>query len=193
MKFSIGSDECLKGDTFGGIIVAAVATNSHTEQILKQMGVQDSKKIRDDKIPLLANQIQAICPYVIKELFPFEYNQKKQNVTGLLNELHALAALEVREKLVADECVHIVDAYPGCAVGDVRLVKAESAYTCVAAASIVARNAALMQLQALSQSLGKTIPKGSTHVQDMLRYVCREKDPAYYVKLHFSNVRKMIH
>src|SRR3989338_8654944 len=43
----IGSDEVLKGDTFGGIVVAAVRANDSQREQLCALGVADSKTLSD--------------------------------------------------------------------------------------------------------------------------------------------------
>ena len=55
---AIGSDEAGKGDTFGGICVAAVFVDSAGEKLLCEAGVTDSKKIADKKIQVLATWIR---------------------------------------------------------------------------------------------------------------------------------------
>jgi len=89
--------------------------------------------------------------------------------------------------------LHLVDEYPGCSVGDVRLVKAESKSLSVAAASIVARKIALEQLDSLSGEAGFKIPKGSTHVKEAVQLIIHKELPLdKFVKLHFKNVQKII-
>ena len=204
-KFYIGSDESLKGDTFGGIVVAAVLVDDEQKKKLESVGVMDSKKVTNEKIPLLAKQIRAICPYTtVKSLMPEEYNQYK--LTSLLNQLHAECAQVLKENhmkendysLDPDEdnaatYTHIVDEYPGWNVGDVAKTKAESLYIEVAAASILAREGALKQIVELSKKLGFDAPLGSTHVADALfKLKVSGKPPEYFVKMHFKNVQQAL-
>lgn len=179
----IGSDETLKGDTFGGIVVAAVLIPDDT---IDSLGIRDSKTISDMKIPILAQKIKDTYTYAVRSLFPVEYNQYKQ--TELLNILHKQVADEIQTK---PRQIHVVDQYPGCQVGDIIETKAESKYLCVAAASIIARDEGLKQIEKLTQQAGFIIPKGSTHVSEALQQL---KDsglnPHLFVKLHFKNVQK---
>ena len=87
----IGSDESLKGDTFGGITVAAVRADDAIRQQLKELGVADSKKLKDKEILYLADQIKRIAPCEIISLLPEEYN-KEESQTALLNKLHKKTA-----------------------------------------------------------------------------------------------------
>ncbi|MBW3004106.1 hypothetical protein KY337_06095, partial [Candidatus Woesearchaeota archaeon] len=82
----IGSDEALKGDSFGGIVVAAVKANDGQRQDLLFAGVMDSKKLKDYEIRVIAERIKKVAKYKVISLLPYEYN-KYDNVTKLLNEL----------------------------------------------------------------------------------------------------------
>ena len=182
----IGSDESLKGDTFGGLVVAAVKADDSIRDKLIGLGVADSKKLKDEEIKIMANTIKKIAPCEIKSILPDEYN-RYTGVTGLLNKLH----LECAKYLVSGK--HVVDKYPGCTVGDIQETKAESKFVEVAAASVLARAAALKQLSYLSYEAGFTLPKGSTHVKEALQEIKDKKlDMSEFAKLHFRNVREFL-
>ncbi len=183
----IGSDESLKGDTFGGIVVAAVKADNNLRTQLAALGAADSKKLSDKEIVRIAEQIRRLVPNMVKSLSPEEYNRYEGNVTKLLNQLHK----ECAEYLKPGK--HIVDKYPGCSVGDVQEEKAESKYVEVAAASILARDAALKQIQSLSKRAGFAIPLGSTHVKSALLELKKRKlAPQEFVKMNFGNVKQFI-
>ena len=181
----IGSDECLKGDTFGGIIVAALKASPKERELLLSLGVKDSKALTDTQILHLAPQLKEHFEHSIISLLPIEYNQKEGNVTMLLNKLHTAAAAKLKPGH------HIVDEYPGCTVGDHHEQKAESKYPEVAAASILARAAALEQIDYLSILAGFTVPKGSTHVSEALKQLKIKRLPIpQFVKVDFKNVKE---
>lgn len=181
----IGSDESLKGDTFGGIVVAAVKSDEKVRQKLIELGVKDSKKLTDHTCLKLAEKIKKLTACQIISFFPEEYNDFKDGQTALLNKLHAECYNYLKPGL------HIVDKYPGCQVGDIIKIKADAQYVEVAAASILARAYALKQLKRLSERAKFSIPKGSTHVQHALEKIKKfSLDPYYFVKLNFSNVKK---
>ena len=185
----IGSDETLKGDTFGGLVVAAVKADSKIRKKLMEIGVADSKKLKDEEIVILAERIKDVAPCEIKSILPLEYNKssKQGGVTYLLNKHHKSCA----NYLFPGK--HIVDKYPGCAVGDIMETKAESKYVEVAAASVLARAAGLKQLSFLSWKAGFTVPKGSTHVKEALRELKRRKlDFKRFVKVDFRNVKEFL-
>ncbi len=182
----IGSDESLKGDTFGGLVVAAVKCDDNTRLELMQNGVTDSKRIADERIPDLARIIKKRCRYHIRDLPPEEYN--KHNMTILLNRLHSEC---VNALLPADKIV--IDKYPGCDLPATLLPRAELEYVEVAAASILAREAAIAQFERMSEELGFEVPKGSSHVEDALRRLIEKRAPFNrFVKMHFMNVKEAI-
>jgi len=182
----IGSDESLKGDTFGGLVVAAVKANEEIREKLLSLGVADSKTLADTEILRMAKDIKKIAQCQIRSVNPTEYNKEK-GVTPLLNKLHKETAKYLKPG------VHAVDKYPGCRVGDIKETKAEFKYVEVAAASILARAAALEQLNYLSKQAMFAVPKGSTHVAwalDELKE--RRLDYPSFVKMHFKNVKTFL-
>ncbi|PIN76728.1 hypothetical protein COV17_01330 [Candidatus Woesearchaeota archaeon CG10_big_fil_rev_8_21_14_0_10_36_11] len=181
----IGSDESLKGDTFGGLVVAAVRADEKERKLLQELGVADSKKLRDTEIVKIAERIRNVTTCHVKSILPEEYNSFDGNVTLLLDKLHT----ECAKSLGPGK--HVVDKYPGCTVGDISVEKAESKYVEVAAASIIAREAALRQINYLSKVAGFPIPKGSTHVRLALHELEERKlDPKKFVKVNFANVKE---
>jgi len=183
----IGSDEALKGDTFGGLTVAAVKADDKIRRKLIEIGVADSKTLSDHEVIRLAEKIRTLAPCEIKSVFPEEYNLYQQKITLLLDTLHNECARYLQPGK------HIVDKYPGCTAGDLREEKAESKYVEVAAASILARDAALRQLNSLSAQAGFHIPKGSTHVKlALLELKQRKLEFPKFVKMDFWNVREFM-
>ena len=182
----IGTDESLKGDTFGGLVVAGVKANDELRRKLAELGVADSKTLADQEVLQMAEKIKHLVPCEVKSILPMEYNANPE-ITKLLNKLHQ----ECADYLFPGK--HIVDKYPGCNVGDVQIEKAESKYAEVAAASVLARAAALQQLDYLSAQAGFRIPKGSTHVKLAL-FELKERglDFSKFVKVGFANVKEFL-
>ncbi|MFH1682286.1 MAG: hypothetical protein ABIA37_00665 [Candidatus Woesearchaeota archaeon] len=177
----IGSDESLKGDTFGGLVVAAVKADDVVREKLKELGVADSKKLADKEIIVMADKIRNLAECEVISIFPEEYNRNK--ITRLLNKLHRDGYNYLKPGK------HVVDKYPGCTVGEIKEEKAEDKYVEVAAASVLARAAALKQLDSLSMKAGFDLPKGSTHVKLALHELKKKGlDFREFVKLDFKNV-----
>jgi ribonuclease HIII len=182
----IGSDESLKGDTFGGIVVAAVKADKKLREKLQELGVADSKTLSDKEIMAMADKIRKVVPCEIKSILPEEYNHNGK-ITEMLNKYHKECANFLQPGQ------HVVDKYPGCNVGEVQEEKAESKYIEVAAASVLAREAALKQLNFLSMQVGFPVPKGSSHVKLALQKLKdRGLDFKKFVKVDFKNVREFL-
>lgn len=58
LKYWLGTDESGKGDFFGPVVVAGFVCDDKIIKNLKQMGIQDSKKLTDQKISSISQQIQ---------------------------------------------------------------------------------------------------------------------------------------
>ncbi len=192
MATRIGSDESLKGDTFGGIVVAAVKADDTERKALEDLGIRDSKKLSDQKIKILAKKVKDVAKVYFVNMYPEEYNTEvdKFGLTAVLNKLHhkCIKSLEFTDEEV------IVDQYPGADVPGATLVtKAEDKYIEVAAASVIARALALEQMQELSIIAGQKLPLGSTHVFDTLISMRDAgKDFRKFAKTSFRNVREIM-
>ncbi len=193
MATRIGSDEALKGDTFGGIVVAAVRADDEVRKQLEEMGVKDSKKLTDQKIRVLAERIRGIAPVFFVSMLPLQFNQEvaKYSLTGVMNKLHE----KVTSRLRKEEEEVIVDQFPGCDVHKATIVqKAEDLYIEVAAASIIARAEGLLQIKELSIMVGFQLPLGSTHVlESLIKIRDGKKDFNALAKTSFRNVKEIMH
>jgi len=204
-KIHIGSDETLKGDSFGGLVVCAFFYSPSFKDELLNLGVRDSKKISDSQIKSIASSLSKRFEgfFSIKNIFPEEYNNLVENlgsVTKVLNKLH----LEVYNSLVSEKnlvsyaqdlkkIVFVVDKFPGCSVGDFKIISGESSSLAIAAASIIARSEALKQMSLLSSNAGFRLPMGSTHVEKALEILSSKGvDLRLFAKLHFRNVKKFL-
>ena len=187
---AIGSDESLKGDTFGGIVVCAFKADDNIRDELKDLGVKDSKSLLKPDCVKLANKLIDRYPknFHVENIYPREYNtlNNKNNVTEILDILHEKCYRKLSRK---KNIIHIVDLYPGCKVGNIKEKRAESKYYEVGAASIIARYYALMQVRDLERKAGFFIPLGSTHVGSALLEIKKKSlNPRNFVKLKFKNV-----
>jgi ribonuclease HIII len=184
----VGTDETLKGDTFGGIVVTGVKANPLEREKLEKFVLGDSKKTDDKIIPVLAKKIMGLVKYSVQELKPIEYNSliNEYGLTRLLNILHQKCNDELKSK----DSVFIVDKFPGCTVGDKALFKADEKYVEVASASIIARYVGLEQINSLSKKAGFKLPLGSTHVLWALNKLKRGEF-SQFVKIHFKNVKNV--
>ncbi|TCP53929.1 ribonuclease HIII [Tumebacillus sp. BK434] len=176
----IGTDESGKGDFFGGLVTAGVIVDPEAVPLLQSLGVDDSKKITDAKIPGLAAEIKKICygRYKVLHLKPAKYNElyeKFQSQGKNLNFLLSWAHSSVIEKLVEIQSVKlvVVDKFANETLIENRLKKLDPTIQlvlvpkaeqnlAVAAASILARDAFLRWHKEVKAELGIEFPKGAS-------------------------------
>ncbi|MGZ4032798.1 MAG: ribonuclease HIII [Tumebacillaceae bacterium] len=111
----IGTDESGKGDFFGPLITAGVIVDPEAVPLLRALGVDDSKKITDTKIPSMAAEIRKICygKYKVLPLVPAKYNDLYRRISEqgkTLNHLLAWAHATVLENLLEKQFVNIAVA-----------------------------------------------------------------------------------
>lgn len=201
----IGVDETGKGDFFGPLCIAAVFAEGDAILKLKSLGVRDSKHLSDAKAIEIGKKIESQYAHHIVKINPLKYNelyQKFKNLNRLLAWGHATAIRKLYEKT---DCPHIlIDQFadPSLvknALGDTySLLKVTQRHRAeedlvVAAASIIARKTFLEGLKALSEELGKVLPKGagSPVIQtgkELLKEI-GEASLANYAKMHFKTVQ----
>lgn len=190
----IGSDESLKGDTFGGLVVCAFYCKEEDVSTLDELNVKDSKKLYDNQIVEIAQNLMIKFPnnFAIKELRPQEYNDllSIETQTAVLNTMHNLVGNMLKMRF--GPVTHVVDQYPGCTAGNIQDEKAESKYLAVAAASIIARYYAIEQINNLSKKSKIHLPLGSTHVSEALKEIKdKNLNPREFCKLDFKNVQNI--
>ena len=204
----IGSDEAGKGDSFGGITVAAVAVAADQLEQLQETGVTDSKALSDERVRVLAPWIRDHFDHAERVLSPAEYNaahkEAGSNVNTLLAQLHVEAMAEVREDCGFDaavvdrfsprEPVRTAWADRSASLRVVEMPRAE-AVPAVAAASVLARESFLRQMEELRDAWACRLPLGSgAPVPPALRAFLKLHGRASLgevAKLHFANVQKI--
>ena len=201
-----GVDESGKGDFFGPLAVAGVYVDSEIAPQLRQLGVCDSKLIKSSaKIFELAKGIRAIVAgkFAVLMLKPETYNRLYAQI-GNLNRMLAWGHARVIENLLEQvpECPRMLSDKFGNEVLIKRALmergrritlqqrtKAESDVA-VAAASILAREAFLRGMNALSDELRVTLPRGAgPQVLKCGRELMQSQGEAVFVrcaKLHFK-------
>ncbi|MFK5955635.1 MAG: ribonuclease HIII [Planctomycetota bacterium] len=206
---SIGSDEAGKGDTFGPLVVAALAIPAAKVEELQKSKVADSKTIDDRRIRVLGPWLRENFDFEIRCLMPNDYNSAwcdaGRNVNTLLTQLHfecdyALLTRTGFQTIVVDRFS------PACPVGKrmraaepdahvVEVPRAE-AHLAVAAASVLAREQFLIGMEELSAQWAMDIPRGSGGpVPPALREFLRIHSAAQLnqvAKVHFKNVQSFL-
>lgn len=206
----IGSDEVGNGSYFGGIVTASVLVRDQADvDFLLELGVRDSKKISDKKIRAMAPQIKDRLEYAISEAIPAQYNQAiasglhiKEIMAILHNDAIGKVSVENPDYVLIDEFAsaskysdYLKASNKKVAYSD-RLrfeKKAESKYLAVAAASILARDAFLTQIDTMSDFLHMPIKQGVTaKVREQIAQLMRmEIDLTQYAKVDFKTTEEV--
>ncbi|MFD1414058.1 ribonuclease HIII [Oceanobacillus jeddahense] len=212
-KNHIGSDESGTGDYFGPITVAAVFSTKEQQAQLKQLGVEDSKHLKDDMIHQIAQKIIKLpISYTILKLGNEKYNllQKKGWSQGKMKAMlhhHAIDKLikkldrEVYDGIVIDQFCEpaVYKRYLQSEALKLHekttfITKAESYSINVAAASILARARFVTAMDNLSEEAGIILPKGASSKVDRAaaNYIKThgEEQLGHVAKLHFANTKK---
>lgn len=206
----IGTDEVGNGSYFGGLAVVASFVTPNDHPFLKDLGVDDSKKLKDAAIRKIAPILKENIPHRALLLSPQKYNQVIQqgyNAVSVKVALHNQAIALLLKKGVQPQSI-IIDAFTSAKNYDkyaakeinqvtqaVTLIeKAESKYLAVAVSSIIARDLFLENLEQLSQQMGMTLPSGAGHQSDLVASrILRKYGMAGLektAKLHFANTQK---
>lgn len=206
---SIGSDEVGTGDFFGPIVVCAAYLPKDSVSLIKDLGINDSKKITDQNILRIGDTLKDKVPYSLLVLHNEKYNdliKRGFNMNKIKAYLHNKAIINLLKKINGTPEV-IVDQF-----AEERLyfrylndetqvyrnitftTKAESKYASVAIGSILARYAFLKHFDLLSKESGYHLLKGaSNEVDKIAARMIKDKGEQYlysYAKLNFKNVEK---
>ena len=202
---AIGSDESGKGDVFGGICVAGVFIAKNQLEELQQLGITDSKKISNQRIHDLAEKIRSSCPHTIINLNPNDYNTAYAN-HGNLNLLLKSLHMSVLKKLsvLYETCIIYTDQFYPKQVTEFKAAfptrdvivcpRAESQYLSVGAASILARDSFVKQMNTLSDQLGFKVPLGASFNKDLLIKTFKtasNPNLKNYCKTHFKTIQQL--
>lgn len=173
-KGRIGTDESGKGDYFGPLVVAGVFIPEDQQNVLKELGIRDSKKISDNRVRELADLLKKGYKHSLVAIGPEKYNElytKLRNLNRILAWAHSRAIENILEEVNCSVAVtdqfgdksFVLNALmkKGREIELIQKPKAEEDLA-VAAASIMARAEFLKRLYFLSQDAGLDLPKGSS-------------------------------
>ncbi|MEC1714971.1 ribonuclease HIII [Schinkia azotoformans] len=211
----IGSDEVGTGDYFGPITVTAAYVSNDKIELLKELGVKDSKDLNDTQIAKIAEQIIPIVPHSLLILRNAKYNELEQsgmNQGKLKAMLHNQAISKVLTRVKSENNVDgiLIDQFcqpdvffhyllgksiPWKPSENVYFsTKAEGIHIAVAAASIIARYAFVKEFEKLSKMAGFELPKGAGPKVDQkaAEFIKKygEASLTKVAKLHFANTDK---
>ncbi|PAE06582.1 ribonuclease HIII [Terribacillus saccharophilus] len=209
----IGSDEAGTGDFFGPITVASVYVDQSQFALLKELGVKDSKLLKDDAIQRIAKDLMQVeLPYSLLVMRNERYNQLQQRgwSQGKMKTMlhhHAIQKLLAKIDPTKPDGI-LIDQFqlPSTYIKHLAtegeklqqnvsfMTKAESHSLAVAAASIISRASFVREMDKLSKQAGFTIPKGASAAVDqaagrLIRTHGRQALPVF-TKMHFANSAK---
>ena len=170
----IGTDESGKGDYFGPLVTAGFYLPDDQIEVLRELGVRDSKKISDNRVKEIAGELKKGFIHSIVSIGPEKYNDlylKLRNLNKILAWAHSRAIENILEEVPCT--LAITDQFGdkffvqnalmkrGRSIELVQKTGAEEDLA-VAAASILARADFLWKIFYLSRECGLEIPKGSS-------------------------------
>jgi len=204
----VGTDESGKGDFFGPLVIAAFFMPEGQSQVLRELGVKDSKRVSDRRVEEIAAVLRRGYVCSVVAVGPEKYNElyaKLRNLNRLLAWGHARAIENVLEKVAAGKV--ITDQFgdeafvrnallkKGRAVELIQQPRAEED-AAVAAASILARAEFLSRLRSLSRDAGLTLPKGASDIVEKAAVeLVRRQGPGAldkYAKTHFKTTQRVL-
>ena len=208
----LGSDETGTGDFFGPVTVAACFVSSDQIELVRELGVKDSKQLNDDLMRRIAPDLQETLIHSVLTLTNEKYNevQAKGWSQGKIKALlHNQALKHVLRKMNGEKPDYIlIDQFAerGIYYNHIKneseiirenvlfSTKAEGLHVAVAAASIIARVAFLEEMDRLSAVAGITLPKGAGKVVDeaAAKILLKNGEAALkaMTKWHFANAQK---
>lgn len=210
---SVGSDEVGTGDYFGPIVVTATYVTKEDIPFLEKLGVQDSKKIDDEKIKKIAPEIAKKVKYRSIILSNKEYNErytKELNMNKIKSIMHnkVLYQLMQEEKpnvdyIIIDEFAResryyeYLNGIPTIQRGITFMTKAEDKNLAVACGSIISRYIFLKEFDKICDSIHIPLPKGAgkdvdTIGEEVIEKYGKEKLKEI-AKENFKNTDRILH
>ena len=206
---SIGSDEVGTGDFFGPVTVCAAYLDVRNLEFIKSLGIDDSKKLTDEKILVIGEQLIDRVTFSLLTLHNEKFNdltEKGYNLNKLKAYLHNKAILNLLEKLNIEPPV-IMDQFAEknlyfSYLKDEENVykevifktKGESKHASIAIASIIARYAFLKHFDKICIDSGYSLLKGAGKEVDILTSkIIKDKGELFlrkYAKINFKTLEK---
>jgi len=209
----LGVDEVGKGDYFGPLVVVACFVNDKFLRDIELLGVGDSKKISDNRIRSIYQEIKDYPYYYVSIVNPKEYNKQikeLKNVSILLAKQHSkvieMGLEDLAEKGV--ECKEVViDQFSskksrvinelgslGKKIKFIQFHRGESDIA-VACASVIARAIFLQELDKMNEEYYFAFPKGASNVIEAGREFVKKNgvgELENVAKTSFKTTKKVI-
>ncbi len=207
-KGRIGTDESGKGDYFGPLVAAGVFLPEGQDAVMQELGVRDSKKISDNRVREIAENIKTGYKHSIVAIGPEKYNDlysKFRNLNRLLAWAHSRVIENILEEVPCSLAItdqfgdkaFVINALMkrGRNIELIQRTRAEDDMA-VAAASILARAEFLKRLFFLSKEIGLELPKGSSSRSDEVGLELVKRDGPQVLnraaKIHFKITQRIL-
>lgn len=206
----IGSDEVGVGDLFGPTVVVACFVSTNDIPYLKSLGVNDSKKLTEEKILTIGPLLMERLPYSSLTMSNQKLNEMLEigeKKLALEAKMHNCAQLNVLNKI--NKCVPIYldqflnpNTYYKYLENDTIVpnlyfkTKGESYYPSIACSSIIARYIFLTRMNELNEKYNVQFPLGAGQkvdefLDDFLKSHSLE-ETKNLVKAHFVNFKNKV-
>ncbi|MBR0439370.1 MAG: ribonuclease HIII [Bacilli bacterium] len=208
----IGSDEVGVGDFLGPMIVVAAFVSKKDIKRLIELGIHDSKKMKDEKI-------LEVGPTLVKE-FKFskltlpneKYNEmylKGENLNSMKAKMHNRALNNMHKQyedvlnIFVDQFVspntyykYLNDTNEEIVKDIIFKTKGESYFPCVALASVIARYSYLLEMKKLEEKYHMTFPFGASKKVTVFakEFLAKygEEELNKIVKKNFANYNEVV-
>jgi ribonuclease HIII len=204
----IGTDESGKGDFFGPLVIAGFFLPAGGDEVLRELGVKDSKRTSDGRARQIAGVLRADYTCSVIAIGPEKYNElyaKLRNLNRLLAWGHARAIENILERVDCERAITdqfgdkslVLSALmkKGRSIELIQKPRAEEDMA-VAAASILARAEFLERLRALSRDAGVDLPKGAAPMVEeagaRLVKALGADALGRFAKLHFKTTARVL-
>ena len=206
----IGSDEVGTGDFFGPICVCAAYVKASDIKRLRQLGVDDSKRLTDSQIEELGKILINEFEYSQVSLNNEKYNElidKNMNMNEMKAKMHNRVLLNLHtrhcdvQNILIDEFLKEESYYKyvffekEVVRGITFKTKGETYFPSVAVGSIIARYSFIQHMNALSKKYGMEIPYGaSTRVTNFAKEFIKKFGKAELDKIckkNFANYKDL--
>ncbi len=209
----IGADEVGKGDYFGPLVTVSAFLNMDLEGKLEKTGIMDSKKLTDEVIVKIYDEVKEVVPFAVNIIEPSEYNQSyltDKNVAILLGRSHAHTMDALVSELSSRNIIPDLILLDQFSSKDDRVVSFMSEQVkqvpfiqfpkgerdmAIAVASIIARANFLIEWEKMEKKYNFRFPKGATNVikagKDFVKQI-GEKELINVAKISFRTTGQVL-
>ncbi|WP_457549910.1 ribonuclease HII [Archaeoglobus sp.] len=202
MVMIAGIDEAGKGPVIGPLVVCGVMCDEETVELLKDMGVKDSKKLDRAKREELYNVIKSLCKVEILKISVEDLNRLMECMS--INEVLKRAYVEIikslRTKVVYIDCPdvnverfkHEIEERTGVEVFASH--KADEIYPIVSIASIVAkveRDFEIDKLKKIYGDFGSGYPSDRRTIEFLSSYLREHKSFPPIVRKRWKTLKRL--